>query len=113
MNQSTLFPTDTARYEAWATFHRDNPHVFELFMELALKAARRGVKAGPRQLWEVMRWNIAFETTDQHFKLNDHLCPYYSRLAMLVSPELNGFFERRDARFDASDAMLLEAHEKR
>ncbi len=37
---------------------------------------------------------------------------YYARLAMALHPELEGAFERRDQRFDATDTQILAAHSR-
>ncbi len=55
---------------------------------------------------ERIRWYTAVETTDDDFKINDHHWPYYARILMLSYPEFGGFFEIRDARFDATDEEL-------
>ena len=102
-----------SRFEAWVEFHRANPAVFDIFLEFSRRARARGVKRlGARLIGERIRWHIAVETTDHEFKLNNNHLPYYSRLAMLVSPELEGVFSRRDTHFDATDDEILAAHSR-
>lgn len=109
---STLFPTDTARFDAWRVFHRDNPEIFRLFLRFARDAKAAGrERFGARVIGERIRWYVQVETQSRDgFKINDHFWPYYSRLAMLTEPELAGVFETRDARFDATDKEILAAH---
>lgn len=108
MIQRTLGFTDTrTRFQHWLDFHRDNPHVYELFERFAVEAFSKGKKVGARNIWEKIRWELAIETNSEDWKLNDHFVPYESRLAMLRNPQLAGFFERRDARFDTDDETLL------
>lgn len=105
MHQPTLFRT--TRFEQWAQFHRENPHVWDVFLAMTRRAVASGRKVGARCVWERMRWELDIETQADDFRLNDHLVPYYARLVMLRNPELDGYFERRDARFDVDDATLL------
>jgi hypothetical protein len=88
----------------FATFHRENPAVYEKLREFALAAKRAGRgHFGLRMLWERVRWYTNFETTGPVWKLNDHYCPYYARLLMRQEPELAGFFELRRAKADEED----------
>lgn len=106
--QKRLFVQD--RFEQWINYHRDNPQVYLLFRDLTRKEFRAGKKFGARCFWEVIRWQLQPPQIDQgadEFKMNDHHAPYYARLVMLRHPELEGYFERRDKRFDVDDATLL------
>lgn len=104
---------DQGRFLAWAAFHRANPHILALFVRFAREAiAARPGRVGARMIGERIRWatRVEVERTDREVRLNDHLWPYYSRLSMSLFPELRGAFERRDERFDATDAEILAAH---
>lgn len=105
MHQPTLFKT--TRFERWAEFHRANPAVWEAFLRRTREAWASGRKVGARCVWERMRWELDIEVQSEDFKLNDHLVPYFARLVMLRYPELDGYFERRDANFDVDDWTLL------
>lgn len=96
------------RFEAFLEFHRANPQIYRLFLDLTLQMFRSGQNLGARCVWEQIRWrvNVKVQRTDV-FRMNDHLVPYFARLVMLRYPELAGFFERRDARFDTDDFTLL------
>lgn len=102
-----------SRFEAWVEFHRANPAVFEAFVSFARQARAAGaVKIGARMVGERIRWHSTVDArpTDGQYRFNDHLWPYYARLAMALYPELEGAFERRDQRFDATDQQILAAH---
>ncbi len=109
-----LFDKLPARaFHRWADFHRANPDVFAHFLRYAREATAAGRgRMGARAIGERIRWYVAVETRSADgFKVNNDFWPYYGRLAMLLYPEeLGGLFERRDGRFDGSDAELLKAH---
>lgn len=110
MLQQTLAFRDTrSRFERWLTFHRNNPAIYELFLKFTREAKAAGrTHFGARIVWERIRWYIAIETNSTDgTKLNDHYPAFYSRLVMLRHADLDGFFERRDARFDIDDETLL------
>lgn len=105
--------TTPNRFAAWVAFHRANPCVFGLFLRFAREArAARPGKIGARMVGERIRWatSIEIRRADPGPKINDHVWPYYARLAMAVDPSLDGAFDRRDERFDATDAEILAAH---
>ena len=106
MTQGELFPTKE-RFHAFVEFHQGNPHVYQMFKRFAKQAKSAGrPRFGAHAIGERIRWYTQIETSDTEFKLNDHHLPYYARLLMLREPEFNGFFETRDARFDASEEDL-------
>lgn len=85
--------------EQWWKFHKDNPHVYELFSDYAFQAINKGRKHySSRTIIELIRWHNDIETNDQDFKINDHVVPYYARLFMHLNPEHEGFFELRQLR---------------
>ena len=80
-------------------FHRDNPHVYETLVRLARKARSRGhSKVGIGMLFEVARWEIALETNDQTFRLNNNHRSRYARLIMQREPDLAHIFDTRELR---------------
>ena len=87
-----------ARFEA---FHRQNPHVFVELKRLALGLLDAGhAFGGMKQLFEVLRYNHALQTTDPDFKLNNNYTAYYARVLMVAEPRLHGFFRlRRQSRY--------------
>jgi hypothetical protein len=84
---------------AFQRFHRENPHVYELFKRFAFEAIHSGRSAlGAKALWERMRWYASFETTDQQFKLCNNHTAYYARMFMRDFPQYDGFFRTREVR---------------
>lgn len=81
-------------------FHKENPEVLDILVDLALQAKRAGKrKIGIKMLWEVMRWNRFLETNDPDgYKLNNNFPSRYARLMMENHPELDGLFEIRKLR---------------
>jgi hypothetical protein len=66
--------------------------------------AKRRVFLSIKQLWEVMRWEIAMTTNEDmenpddpenKLKLNNNYHAYYARLLMETVPELSGRFRVR------------------
>jgi len=101
------------RFESWKTFHVSNPAVFDLFLHFSRRAASLGRrKIGARLIGERIRWETAVETIGSEYKVNNNFWPYYARLAMLVDANLDGIFERRGKRFDATDEEILAAHNR-
>lgn len=86
------------REEMFLAFHRDNPCVYRELVRRARWAAQRGAKRlGIRMLWEVLRWDVTFQTVrlEGEPKLNDHWPPFYARLIQAQEPDLAGLFETR------------------
>lgn len=81
---------------AFREFHCDNPKVYHELVRLARRLHIRGRKHyGIKALFEVVRYDLALETTDAEFKLNNNFTALYARLIMREIPDLAGFFETR------------------
>ena len=77
---------------------KDNSHVYRRFCFIARKARRIGMKRwSARGVIHVMRWKSAIQDSDPTFKINNNISPMLARQAMKDYPELEGFFEVRDA----------------
>jgi hypothetical protein len=83
----------------FALFHEANPHVYDRLVRLARgwKRRRPGQHVGMKMLFEVLRWQVAMETSDpsSDFKLNNNYTALYARLIMDREPDLDGLFETR------------------
>ncbi len=91
--------------ERFERFHKENPHVFDLFKRFAFQAlaSNRGRFSG-RTIIHRIRWYTRVETDDPTgFKINDHWSPYYVRMFVAEFSEHEGFFEMRRA---IADTML-------
>lgn len=88
------FGSDIAK--AAALFDQENPRVYALFIRFSLQALAKGYrKFAAAAIFERIRWEIAIETTEVDFKLNNNHKAYFARKAMLDYPQLKGFFETR------------------
>ncbi len=86
--------------EAFLAFHNANPHVYALLVKLARKARQRGwERLGIGMLWELARWRLGPETTDEvgqpPLKLNNSYRALYARKIMADESDLAGIFETR------------------
>lgn len=88
--------------EAFADFHRENPHVYDALVRLARQARERGhERIGIELLFAVLRWERMMATVDPSqsaFKLNDHYTSRYARLIMERESDLKGLFAVRELR---------------
>ncbi len=83
--------------EAFWTFHRDNPHVYDALARLARQGVRAGrTRLGIGMLFEVLRWEHMLRTEGDPFKLNNNLRSRYARLLMHQEPDLEDLFDLRE-----------------
>lgn len=83
-------------------FHRHNPHVYRVLVELARNwVIRTGSrKLAIKTLYERARWELVMSTSDVDFKLNNSYTAYYARLIMGQEPDLRGIFSLRVSEAD-------------
>lgn len=84
-------------------FHEANPEVLVKMRELALQVKARGYKQfSVYAIMERLRWFVDIETDDpnSHYKINNNYRPFYARLLMETTAELDGFFRTRPAEAD-------------
>jgi hypothetical protein len=63
------------------------------------RAKERGQATGFRSIWEVLRWRADVELEwASPWKLNNTLSPIFSRLVLVLAPDLRGSFEVRRIR---------------
>lgn len=85
--------------EYFARFSERNPHIYELLVRIARQTLKRtGRKQLPfRLIWEKLRGEfLEHVATDDAFKLNNVLAPFYSREIMAREADLAGVFQTRD-----------------
>ena len=92
--------------EIWWEWHKENPHVYQMFERFALEA----VDSGKRNFshWLIMnrmRWETALQTSGDEFKIRNDFIAYYARLFMAYHPEHEGFFRIKRMKED-EDAYL-------
>lgn len=87
-------PTLAQRFEE---YHRENPHVYELFLKYAKQVKNSGFdRFSSKAIYERLRWHLSFETNDcDAFKLNNNYTSFYARKVMAEHPEFTNFFETR------------------
>lgn len=93
---------DETTAKKFEQFHADNPLVYDTLCRLARAWVRRTgrYKLGINSLIERVRWEIAINTNDPEFKVNNNYAPYYARLIMTTEPDLAGIFELRPSAAD-------------
>jgi len=95
---TTLFDIDTrsALQKAFEQFDKDNPHVWNLFVQFAFRAIRKGFNHyGAKTIFEAIRYHSDIVTKDKDFKLNNDYTAYYARKFEREYPEHRGFFRMR------------------
>ena len=82
-----------AKFEKWITA---NPHVLELFINLALAMQARGrTRIGAKAIVERLRWEYHYTTSGDEFRLNNLFTSRLVRRAITARPELAAMFELR------------------
>lgn len=98
MRHQTLTGIDTELDHKFNEYHAKNPHIFQEFCRLTLRAIDRGHrKMGAQMILEVMRWKTDFAGGDG-FKINNNYAAYYSRLFEAKYPTHKGLFRTRAKR---------------
>lgn len=78
-------------------YHRDNPHVYDLFIKFSTQAKESGKKQySAKSVFERMRWHVDIETVGETFKLNNNYTAYYARKIMQDYSEFYNFFSIRE-----------------
>lgn len=84
--------------EQFNVWHRENPHVYALLVELAQKAHDTGrQRIGMKALGEVARWEHNLRTSGD-FKINNNYLAFYARLIARDYPHLAHLFTFRRQR---------------
>ncbi len=96
-NQRPIF-SDLAPHivDSFVTYHRENPHVYEMFKAYAEQIRNSGTNIfGSKAIMEQIRWHYAVERRDHEFKVNNNFASCYARLLILNEPKFAEFFELR------------------
>ena len=83
-------------------FFKENPIVWDKFLEYSDNARNRTNKLGVAMIWERLRWYSKFETTEIQFKLNNNYKSFYARLYMAYR-NCPKFFDTRGSLADDYD----------
>lgn len=82
-----------ARFER---FHADNPQVYAMLREYALKDVERGARTCSIDLYvNLIRWRTRMQTRGDDFKMNNSFRSRYARMLMDNEPTLRDKFEIR------------------
>ena len=87
-----------SKYEKqFMEFHKENPHVYELFKRYTKAAMTTGREHySAKAIFERIRWHTDIETNESlGFKLNNNHCPYYTRMFAAQFPNQAAFFRTR------------------
>lgn len=104
MGQLDLFspaPASTIEPErrSWEDFAEANPRVLAALIRWTEEARARGAgRVGMRSLFERIRWDPAFATDGEPFKINNSWTPTAARMIAQLRPDLAGLFEMRAVR---------------
>jgi hypothetical protein len=101
--QLSLNMLEASIAERFETFHHENPHVYRTLVRLAREwvTSTGKQKLGIKSLFEVARWQLAIETSDPDYKLNNNYTAFYARLIHTQEPDLDGLFNVRASEADA------------
>lgn len=81
-------------------YHTENPHVYEAFKQIALKAINKGYKNySVNGIAEILRWETKVAGNDE-FKINNNYRAFYARLFAKDFPQHKDFFRTRKSKFD-------------
>ena len=82
--------------QAFKKYHKDNPHIYKRFCELAKRMKATGRKYySSKMLINVIRWETDLAGNDE-FKINDKYQSFYGRLLVHHDPSFDGFFQFRE-----------------
>jgi hypothetical protein len=85
-------------------FHRRNPHLLDFLLQELLVARENDWKSTSfEMLWHHARWVLTYvnRVPGETFAVCQNFMPHYSRLAIILFPEFNGFYRLRSAHADA------------
>jgi hypothetical protein len=89
----------------WWRWHKENPHVYQMFERFTFEA----IRLGHRQLsaWLIVnriRWETAVVTRGDDFKVSNDFIAYYARLFMALHPEYDGFFRTKSLKHERQES---------
>lgn len=85
---------------AWREFRSANPKVYAILQAKARERMIRGRRFGMKQLFEVVRWEVATTWADdaEGFKVNNNFTAYAARDLIAEIPALADLIETRRTR---------------
>ena len=92
-------------------FHRHNPSLLDfLLQELTVLRENKWRNTSFEMLWHHARWVLTYfnRVPGETFSVCQNLMPHYSRLAIILFPEFNGFYRLKKAHADADFGVRIE-----
>lgn len=85
-------------------FHRDNPHVYEKFKEVAENLLNNGVKRySSKTIICIMRYEHTIKTNGKPFKISDRYQSLYGRLLAYNDSRFEDFFQFKKRKHSGSN----------
>lgn len=85
--------------QRWWSWHKENPHVYELFERFSNEAIGKGhTRLSAWLIINRIRWETMVETSGDDFKISNDYIAYYARLFMAYNPQHEGFFHTKELR---------------
>src|ERR1700722_20799025 len=83
-------------------FHRRNPHLLDFLLQELRVLRENGWKTTSfEMLWHHARWVLTYQrVAGEKFAVCQNLMPHYSRVAIILCPEFNGFYRLKKANAD-------------
>jgi hypothetical protein len=75
-------------------YHRNNPHVYDLFKRYAFAIIQRGIRR--TSVWLIMnriRWEMTVETYGDEFKICNDYFALYARMFVVENPDYRDLFQ--------------------
>ena len=91
--------SDESLKRKWWEWHKENPHVWQLFERFTYEAINAGYNHySVAAIIERIRWHAEIETRGDVFKINNNHKAYYARYFQHMHPEHDGFFRTRETK---------------
>jgi hypothetical protein len=102
MTDQLLLVFDGTTASRFEDFHRNNGHVYRTLVRFAREWVNQTGrhKLGMKSLYERARWDLAIDTNDPDYRLNNDFTAFYARLIEAREPDLAGLFELRRSAAD-------------
>ena len=90
------------RMSRFLRFHKKNPHLLDfLLQELKVLKENNWATTSFEMLWHHARWVLTYDRVGgEQFAVCQNLMPHYSRAAIILCPEFNGFYRLKTANAD-------------
>ena len=95
-------------------FHRRNPALLDfLLQELVTLRQNNWPTTSFEMLWHHARWVLTYHrVSGESFSVCQNFMPHYSRLAIILFPEFNGFYRLKSAKADKDFGVQIASTKK-